>query len=108
MGRFPKVQTTTPTTLSHQGRSFQFRQDGWFNMTQAALHFDKRLDNYCVNAATKAYVEALRQIPGIPGNLTQATRGVYSITWAHPKQAAFFARWLDGRLAVWCCIQPAP
>ena len=25
-------------------------------------------------------------------------------TWAHPKLAVFFARWLDVRFAVWCDV----
>lgn len=31
-----------------------------------------------------------------------ASRGRYGGTWAHPKLAVFFARWLDVRFAVWC------
>lgn len=34
--------------------------------------------------------------------LTDATRGRTGGTWAHPKLAVFFARWLDVRFAVWC------
>jgi prophage antirepressor-like protein len=30
-------------TKTHQGLAFTFRADGWFNMTHAARHFDKRL-----------------------------------------------------------------
>ena len=57
--------------------------------------------------STIEYVDALSRtgkFPGleivqaIPGNRYIAARG----TWAHPKLAIFFARWLDVRFAVWC------
>jgi hypothetical protein len=32
-------------------------------------------------------------------------RGFNGGTWAHPKLAVFFARWLDVRFAVWCDMQ---
>jgi hypothetical protein len=34
--------------------------------------------------------------------LAEATKGHGGGTWAHPKLAVFFARWLDVRFAVWC------
>lgn len=71
-------------------------------MTRAAQAFGKRLDHFWDNRETKAYIEALKQIPGIPGNTVQAARGINGGTWAHPKLAVFFARWLDVRFAVWC------
>lgn len=81
---------------------FVFRDDGWFNMTKAAQHFGKRLDNWLVNKETREYIEALMKLPGIPGNITEAVPGRNGGTWAHPKLAVFFARWLDVRFAVWC------
>jgi KilA-N domain len=105
-GRFPKVQTTA-ITLSHQGRSFQFRQDGWFNMTQAALAFGKRLDKFWETAETRNYLDAMHAAnPTETGVLFKAVRGQHGGgTWAHPKLAVFFARWLNVRFAVWCDTQ---
>ena len=75
-------------------------------MTKAAQYFGKRMDNFFANEETRAYADALEAITGIPGNaLIQAKRGGApgnGGTWAHPKLAVFFARWLDVRFAVWC------
>lgn len=72
-------------------------------MTKAAQHYGKRLDNFMASPDTRDYIEALEQAlnssvciakrGGAPGN---------GGTWAHPKLAVFFARWLDVRFAVWC------
>lgn len=84
-----------------------FREDGYFNMTQAAKVFGKTLENFVRLPSTREYCEALSntlEITGleliqvIPGNRYVADRG----TWAHPKLASFFARWLDVKFAVWC------
>lgn len=32
----------------------------------------------------------------------ETSRGRHGGTWAHPKLAVFFARWLDTKFAVWC------
>lgn len=94
-------------TREHNGHSFTFREDGWFNMTKAAQHFGKQLNNFWVSPETKEYMAALAStlnskgqelVQAIPGNRYTPNRG----TWAHPKLAIFFARWLDVRFAVWC------
>ncbi|MGC4060130.1 MAG: KilA-N domain-containing protein [Aquabacterium sp.] len=79
-----------------------FREDGWFNMTKAAKFFGKRLDHFFVLAETREYTDALKGIPGITGNIVEAQKGFNGGTWAHPKLAVFFARWLDVRFSVWC------
>jgi hypothetical protein len=75
-------------------------------MTAAAKHYGKRMDNFFANEETHEYADALEAITGIPVDaLVQAQRGGapgQSGTWAHPKLAVFFARWLDVRFAVWC------
>jgi len=82
---------------------FVFREDGWFNMTKAAKHFGKRLDSFMKSPETQDYIEALETSPTISGIAIQAIRGGSTPgTWAHPKLAVFFARWLDVRFAVWC------
>jgi hypothetical protein len=64
-------------------------------MTKAAQHYGKKLDNFFATQETLDYVEAAVQIPGNPGNMVVTNRGRYGGTWAHPKLAVFFARWLD-------------
>lgn len=79
-----------------------FREDGWFNMTKAAKAFGKRLDNFWILPSTREYIEALDSSLKI-SELTEAKSGRYhGGTWAHPKLAVFFARWLDTKFAVWC------
>jgi hypothetical protein len=80
---------------------FVFREDGWFNMTRVAQHFGKNVWKFFDLPSTKEYVQALAE------NLQESevyssTPGRNGGTWAHPKLAVFFARWLDVRFAVWC------
>ena len=110
-------------TRSYNNLSFTFRADGYFNMTEATKHFGKKLSNFRASPNTTEYLDALsgltdlppwnsgNHIGGlksnhrtsalmvvVPGNQHVADCG----TWAHPKLAIFFARWLDIRFAVWC------
>lgn len=97
--------TTTRALITRDfnGLAFSFRADGWFNMTKAAQHFGKKLSHFWDSPETAEYVAALAQLPGFRGvKPSCATPGRYGGTWAHPKLAVFFARWLDVRFAVWC------
>ena len=84
-----------------------FREDGWFNMTKAAKHFGKDLSNFWRAPDTGTYVEMLAAVCSVKStDLSTANRGWHlspeTGTWAHPKLAVFFARWLDVRFSVWC------
>lgn len=79
---------------------FTFRKDGWLNMTAAARHFGKDLSNWLRSPETQEYIEILKSVEFT--EYVQAERGRFGGTWAHPKLAVFFARWLDVRFAVWC------
>lgn len=89
---------------------FVFREDGWFNMTKAAKHYGKDLFEFFRLPSTRQYVRALIERFGDTGifpvdsdgrvNTCVSKRGVG--TWAHPKMAVYFARWLDVKFAVWC------
>lgn len=110
--------TTTSTTIAckqavitrdYQGMAFQFREDGYFNMTKAAKHFGKDLSNFMRSPDTFEYLEALEgtvKSTDHPPSLVEAKRGWHLNpevgTWGHPKLAVFFARWLDVKFAVWC------
>lgn len=90
-------------TKSFNGTPFVFREDGWFNMTKAAQAFGKKLSHFWDSPDTTSYVEAVGQLPEFRGiELEDARKGRYGGTWAHPKLAVFFARWLDVKFAVWC------
>lgn len=75
-------------------------------MTKAAQHYGKRLGNFWAADGVQEYVATLEEMTGIPVNTLAQTKrggaGSGSGTWAHPKLAVFFARWLDVRFAVWC------
>lgn len=97
-------------TKDYQGMSFTFREDGYFNMTKAAAHFGKQLQHFWNSPDTRNYCFALSEMVGIKTSesddlsygLAIAKRGNGGGTFAHPKLAVFFARWLDVRFAVWC------
>lgn len=93
---------TTLITKQFNGTPFVFREDGWFNMTKAAKHFGKRLDNWLRSVDTQEYMLALTHSLKISDCFHASRGGNHSGTWAHPKLAVFFARWLDVRFAVWC------
>ncbi|MDO9100263.1 KilA-N domain-containing protein [Hydrogenophaga sp.] len=97
------VNTPALITRDFNGLAFSFRPDGWFNMTKAAKHFAKRIEHFFENGETLTYMrEVAALIHRNPGVLRQATPGRYGGTWAHPKLAVFFARWLDVLFSVWC------
>lgn len=92
--------TSTQITKIYDNTPFVFREDGWFNMTKAAQHFGKQLQHFWNSPDTLEYIEALsRSLVGTYSSdfdeLFTAQRGRYGGTWAHPKLAVFFARWLD-------------
>ncbi|MBN4166877.1 KilA-N domain-containing protein [Pseudomonas fulva] len=91
--------------------TFKFREDGYFNMSHAAKQFGKHLYHFWDSPATIEYVASLKEaifstlnsndlemVDVVQGNRYVPGRG----TWAHPKLAVFFARWLDTKFAVFC------
>ncbi|GGH95100.1 hypothetical protein CFY91_05260 [Pseudomonas fluvialis] len=97
-------------TRDYNGNVFQFRSDGYFNMTKAAQAFGKKLDNFWRLDGTLSYCQELAQALGLTpsdvrdltGGLIEPLKGRNGGTWAHPKLAVFFARWLDVKFAVFC------
>lgn len=106
-------------TREYNGQAFLFRQDGYFNMTKAAQAFDKQLVNFWSNQETDAYLVALARslklIHWDSNDWSQSdVRDAYDAlvirhrggrtpgTWAHPKLAVFFARWLSIEFSVVC------
>lgn len=83
------------------GNIINFNQDGWFNATQVAATFDKRIDHWLENKETQEYISILNTRNY--GDLIITKRGKYGGgTWMHPKLAIFFARWLSADFAIWC------
>jgi hypothetical protein len=71
-------------------------------MTKAATYFGRRLDNWLRSPETREYMRALSQSLKLSDCLQAQRGGRTPGTWAHPKLAVFFARWLDVKFAVWC------
>lgn len=96
-------------TLLYDGAAVTFRDDGWFNATQAAARFDRRVDKWLKAKDTNDYINALCEITHTPkrGYLktSKAPLANGGGTWLHPKLAIHFARWLDPRFAIWCDAQ---
>lgn len=98
-----------------QGQKHSFNADGWFNATEAAKRFNKRLDHWLDNAETLEYIQALdATLTGQDSQILNTRKSGYLITqrgkfgggtWLHPKLAVAFARWLDAKFGVWCDLQ---
>ena len=87
----------------YNGMRFKFREDGYFNVTHAAKHFGKEVKDFNRLPSTLEYIAALSNGTNIPPlELVQSKAGRYGGTWAHPKVAVFFARWLDAKFSVFC------
>lgn len=91
-------------TREYHGNVFAFREDGYFNMTDAAKKFGKRMQNFMDNQETVEYMQHLSTAltHSNQSELVEAKVGRYGGTWAHPKLAVLFARWLDVKFAVFC------
>lgn len=93
-------------TREYSGMALSFQSDGWFNATQAAERFGRRVDHWRENQETKDYIAALCEISNTPfSGYLKTKRGAGGGTWLHPKLAVHFARWLDPKFAVWCDTQ---
>lgn len=100
--------TSTPHHVIREylGQPITYQEDGWFNATQAAAQFGKRVDHWLDNKETKEYINALCEISNTrKSGYLRTQRGNTGGTWLHPKLAVNFARWLDAKFAVWCDAQ---
>ena len=95
---------TTVVTAEYKGQGYSFRDDGWFNATEAAQRYGKEPAQWQRLPATIEYVEALKrrygEITHVETSRARADRG--GGTWLHPKLAVPFARWLDMDFSLWC------
>ncbi|MDP1637108.1 MAG: KilA-N domain-containing protein [Candidatus Nitrotoga sp.] len=80
-----------------------FTEDAWFNATEVADKYNRRVTDWQNNNETQHYLSALAEILKVPKeHLLKTRRGRYGGTWMHPRLAVAFARWLDVRFGVWC------
>ncbi len=91
------------------GHSITYRDDGWFNATEAAAKFGKEPYDWLRLNTTQEYIACLcRQLRTEKISVLKVIRGGRDRpdgTWLHPKLAVAFARWLDEEFAVWCDLQ---
>ena len=93
-------------TKTYQDHSIAYQEDGWFNATQAAAKFGKRVDHWLETKETQEYIAALCEDSNTrKDGYLKAKRGNNGGTWLHPKLAVMFARWLDVRFSIWCDMQ---
>ena len=107
-----KKQNTVADLIlrEYEGFAFMFDSEGRFNMTRAAAHFGKRLDNFLRSERTQDYISKLEQelssftkkqgmkvVTTVRGRPDQGGG-----TWAHKDFAVFFARWISVDFERWC------
>ena len=88
-----------------QGNEISFNDNGWFDATGAAAKFGKRPVDWLALASTKEYISDLKEVLAISEDSSLIKSKRNSGTWLHPKLAVAFARWLDGKFAIWCDTQ---
>jgi hypothetical protein len=94
----PTKSKTKPLIIASEfnGNMISFSQDGWFNATQVAATFDKRIDHWLENKETQEYIAILHtRNYGDLLKTSKARSDRGGGTWMHPKLAIFFARWLS-------------
>jgi phage antirepressor YoqD-like protein len=80
--------------------------DGYLNATVMCKAYDKRLNNWLRNEATKSVIDALSLETRIRATkLVEVIKGradtIEQGTWIHPKLAVQLAQWLDPAFALW-------
>jgi hypothetical protein len=97
--------------INHEANGLQVSQrieDGYMNLTQMAKNNDKLIADYLRLDTTKAFIDKLSTVMGIPitgkKGLIQIKQGGNDKnaqgTWGHPKVAIHCAMWCDTEFAV--------
>lgn len=88
----------------YQGMEVSFTEDGWFNATEAAERFGKRVDNWMRLQETKDYFSAVIQHSNHShvSDLINTKRGKNGGTWIHSDLIVSFGRWISPDFSVWC------
>lgn len=97
-------------TVEYQNSAVSFTEDGWFNATEVAARYGKRVNDWIALPGTQEYLQALSDVSDDGADPITRKSGIWIVTkrgqhggtWMHPDLAVAFARWLDVRFAVWC------
>lgn len=89
--------------VEYHNIAVSFTEEAWFNATEVADRYGKRVADWQANIETQNYISALAEILNVPKEaLLKTKRGRYGGTWMHPRMGVPFARWLDVSFGVWC------
>jgi hypothetical protein len=102
-----KALITSEYTDAKRGTiAVSFMTDAWFNATEVAEKFKKRVGDYLALPGTKNRIAALDRravsTTGKSGSWYKTKEGNNGGTWMHPKLAIPFARWLNEDFSLWC------
>lgn len=93
-------------TAQYKGQGYSFRDDGWFNATEAAKRYGKRPAEWLRLPEAIRYIAArCARLEVGKSHFVKTMRGgdrSEQGTWLHPKLAVVFARWLDVEFEIWC------
>lgn len=96
---FPLIQHTVGVSVVPQRE-----HDGYVNATAMCKACGKQFNHYISNATTKAFIEELSSVTGIPGTgLVQIIQGgtpQLQGTWVHPLVAYNLGQWASAKFAV--------
>lgn len=100
------ASTGTVITAEYKGNGYSFRDDGWFNATEAAKRYGKRPAEWLRLPEAVRYIAArCARLEVGKSHFVKTMRGgdrSEQGTWLHPKLAVVFARWLDVDFEIWC------
>lgn len=94
--------------IIHEANGLQIGQrrlDGYINLTKMAQANGKKVNDYLRLDATKAFIDELSLVTGIPASkIIQVKKGrgdrVEQGTWGHPQVATNCAQWCSAKFAV--------
>lgn len=102
-------------TLDYQGIALTANREAWFNATEIAEAYNKRLAKFWEREETQEYLNELCELSNIPKTgylgkpfnlknypeFIKAKRGNNGGTWLHPDLMVYFARWINIRFGIW-------
>ncbi len=92
--------------LNYNGFNLSANSEAWFNATEMAAIYGKKVAEYLRLPATKELVNALCEIQKVgKSHLIKTKSGKNGGTWLNKDLAVDFASWLDIRFRVWCLKQ---
>ena len=89
------------TNFEYNNTVISRREDGYINLSSMCRANSKKLNDFTRLKSTKAYLQELARVWGIPVNEILVINSTND-TWGHPSVAISLARWISAGFAVWC------